>query len=238
MKTFSTISMCAVAGAAGALVAVLLAPAPAIALNPLPTDLGPADALILAGKSGSMSVRNESGRMAWADGASSRAYAVGCVHIDRVMKGLLASERYASERAKFDEEARGQGEEFERKGKELHDKYPDPKPADPNFEEARSAFMMLQSEYEKWMQQIQRIQSKHMAEQVERAYRDVVAATEVVAARGGVDLVYRFMPPEREFGSLELSDAMLQVQVRPFLRLPAGIDLTDEVVKELALPAE
>ncbi len=238
MKSLSTRALCVLAGVTGAMAALLMAPTPAIATRALPADLGPADAMILSGKAGTISLRNEGGRVAWADAASARAYAIGCVHIDRVMKGLLASERYTSEREKFDDEAKSQGEEFERRGKELHDKFPDPKPSDPNFEEAKSAFLTLQAEYEKWMQAMQRIQSKHMAEQIERAYRDVVAATDVVAARGGVDLVYRFMPPEREFGSVDLGDAMMQVQARPFIKIPAGIDLTDEVLKELALPAD
>ncbi len=238
MKPIRTFGLCLVAGAAGAVTTQFFSASPAIATRSLPADLGPADALLLSGKDGQLAVRNAAGRISWSDAATARAYAVGCVHIDRIMKGLLASERYSSERQKFDDEARGQGEEFEKRSKDLQDKYPDPKPADPNFEDARKAFLTLQGEYEQWMGQIQRIQSKHMAEQVEKAYRDVVAATEVVAQRGGVDLVYRFMPPEREFGSQELADAMLQVQARPFLKYPAGIDLTDEVAKELALPAE
>ncbi len=226
------------AGVAGALATELISPRAAVAVRALPADLGPADALILSGKEGTMSLRNESGRVAWADAATARSYAVGCVHIDKIMKGLLGSERYSAERKKFDDEAQSQGEEFEKKSKDLQSTYPDPKPGDPNFEDARKAFLTLQAEYEQWMREIQRIQSKHMAEQVEKAYRDVIAATEVVAQRGGVDLVYRFMPPDREFGSQELADAMLQVQARPFLKYPAGIDLTDEVAKELALPAE
>ncbi|MSR29086.1 MAG: OmpH family outer membrane protein [Phycisphaerales bacterium] len=237
-RQLPTMILCILAGVAGAIATHLLSGERAVAKEVLRVDLGPADALLLSGKDGPMTIRNEAGRIAWGDAAASRAYAIGCIHIDRIMKGLLASERYAFERQKFDEEARGQGEEFEKRSKELQDKFPDPKPGDPNFDEARTGFLALQVEYEKWMAQIQRIQSKHMAEQVEKAYRDLVAATEVVAARGGVDLVYRFMPADRDFGSQELADAMVQVQARPFLKYPSGIDLTDEVMKELALPRE
>lgn len=238
MRQICTTIVCSmIAGAVGALATLSFSGSPANATRILPSDLGPADALILTGKDSTLTVSNQGGRVGWSDSPNARAYSVGCVHTDRVMKGILSSERFTSERQKFDDEARLQGGEFEQRSKTLQEKYPDVKPGDATFDQARQEFAALQGEYEKWFAALQKIQSKHMAEQVEQAYRELATALEIVADRKQVDFVYRFVPADRAFGSVELSDAMMQVQSRPFLRYPAAIDLTEDLVKELGLPS-
>ncbi len=225
-----------VAGMAGAFFALSLSGAPAVATRMLPSDLGPADALILSGKDGVVTLTNQGGRMAWAESPTARAYSVGCLFIDPIMKGILSGDRFSEDRKKFDEEAKTQGMEFERRSKALQEKYPGMKPDDPNIEGARREFKVLQGEYEKWLAALQKIQSKHMAEQVQKAYSELLAAVDIVAERRKIDFVYRFIPPERPFEAFDLSDAMMQVQARPFLRYPAATDITEDVVKELGLP--
>lgn len=236
-STMTVVIVALIGGVAGSLATQVFSGTPAAAVRTLPADLGPADGLILAGKDGALTARNEGMRISWGENPGSRAYSVGCVHIDKIMKALLASERFAADRQKFDEEARSQGEEFEKRSKDLQAKYPEAKPTDPNFEEAKKEFVVLQSEYERWLASIQKIQSKHMAEQIEKAYRDLSDALEIVADRKSIDFVYRFVPPSNPFGSTDLADAMMQVQARPFLRYPASTDITEDVVKELGLPA-
>ena len=239
MRNLCTTVVCSMlAGGIGAVATLSLSGSPANATRILPIDVGPADALILSGKDSPLTVRNQGGRIGWSESPSARAYSVACVHTDRVMKGILSSERFAGERQKFDDEARVQGGEFEQRSKTLQEKYPDVKPGDATFDQARHEFATLQGEYEKWFATLQKIQSKHMAEQVERAYRELTEALNVVSERKQVDFVYRFTPPERAFDSVELSDAMMQVQARPFLRYPAAIDITEDVVKELGLPSQ
>ncbi|MSR69347.1 MAG: hypothetical protein EXS17_03260 [Phycisphaerales bacterium] len=239
MRQICTTVICSmIAGVVGAIATLSLSGSPANATRIWPSDLGPADALILTGKDAALTVTNQSGRMAWSDSPSARAYSVGCVHTDRVMKGILSSERFTVERQKFDDEARSQGEEFEQRSKTLQDRYPAVKPGDSTFEQAKQEFALLQGEYEKWFATLQKIQSKHMAEQVEMAYRELTAALDVVAERKQVDFVYRFIPPERAFDSVELSDAMMQVQLRQFLRYPAAVDLTEDLVKEIGITSQ
>lgn len=238
MKPFANASILAVAlvaGAAGSLATLVISGSPASAVRIAPSDLGPADALILSGKDGALTLRNEGMRLSWGEGPTSRAFSAGCVQIDKLMTALLSSERFAEERKRFDEEAQSQGEEFEKRSRDLKSKYPDAKPTDPNFEDAKREFVQLQSEYEQWLASIQQIQAKHMAEQVEKAYRDLAAAVDVIADRKSIDFVYRFVPPENPFNSVDLAGAMMQVQARPFLRFPASVDITDDVLKELAL---
>lgn len=226
-----------IAGMTGAFVALSISGTPAVATHVLAADLGPAEALILSAKEGdALTLTNQQGRISWSDSATARSYSVACVCVDRLMKGILSSDRYITDRTKFEEEALSQREEFDRRNKELQTRYPGIKPDDAQFEEAKRAFVALQSEYEKWFTSVQKIQSKHMAEQVEKAYRELLVALDVVAERKKIDLVYRFLPQDRPFESVELADAMMQVQSRPFLRYPTAIDITDEVFKELGTP--
>lgn len=230
-----------IAGMTGAFIALSISGTPAVATHLLATDLGPAEALILSAKAGDpltgpLTLTNQGGRISWSDSATARAYSVACVCVDRLMKGILSSDRFMNERKKFDEEALSQREEFDRRNKELQTRYPGIKPDDAQFEEAKRAFVALQSEYEQWFASVQRIQSKHMAEQVEKAYRELLVALDVVAERKKIDFVYRFIPHDRPFEAVELADAMMQVQARPFLRYPAATDITDEIFKEMGMP--
>jgi len=94
------------AGMLGAFLALSVSGTPAVAMRMLPSDLGPADALILSGKGGNVTVTNQEGRLAWSDSPSSRAYSVACVYIDPILKGILSGDRFSNDRSKFDEEAK------------------------------------------------------------------------------------------------------------------------------------
>ena len=74
-----------------------------------------------------------------------------------------------------------------------------------------------------------------VADQVEKAYRELTTAVDVVCDRRKIDLVYRFIPSITPFESQDLGNAMIQVQARTFLRAPESIDLTADVMKELNL---
>jgi hypothetical protein len=73
------------------------------------------------------------------------------------------------------------------------------------------------------------------AEQLERSYRDLIEAVEVVADKAQIDVVYRYIPTSEPFMNSSVEQAMLQIQMRPFLRYPDSIDLTTKVLEELDL---
>ena len=93
-------------------------------------------------------------------------------------------------------------------------------------------------EVEGWRKEIGEKLSKLQAEQIEKAYREMTAAVDVVADRAKVDIVLRFVPTAQAFESNTPADAMLSVQVRTFLHYPEAIDLTPELLKELSLKDE
>jgi Skp family chaperone for outer membrane proteins len=228
--------------ALGALAAAVLlrAPAPqATATSPrLPADLGPADALILAGKDANLQLRSADGRLAFGDHPTARAWSIGAVNSDKVMKLLLRSERFADEQRRLEESVKGKEEEFRKRFGELEAKYKDVDPKGPDGERRRAEAEAFFREVEDWRRDTGARLSRLQSEQVERAYREMTAAVDVIADRSKVDLVFRFIPTAQPFESESPAEAMLAVQARTFLRYPEAVDLTVDVLRELSLKDE
>ena len=93
----------------------------------------------------------------------------------------------------------------------------------------------LMQEYQQFAQMAQGRMAQLQAEQLERSYRDLIEAVEVVADKAEIDLVYRYIPTSEPFMNSTVEQAMLQIQMRPFLRYPDSIDLTAKVLEELDL---
>ena len=71
--------------------------------------------------------------------------------------------------------------------------------------------------------------------------KDVIttaAAVDVVAERRNIDLVYRFVPTEREFEALTPDVAEKEVFLRAALRYPEDLDITNDILEELSLELE
>ena len=239
MRTAERIALwSALAASAAAL--FLRAPASqAVATAPrLPADLGPADAVILSGKDSNLQLRNADGHLAFGDQPTARAWAVGAVNSDKVMKLLLKSERFEEERKRLEETAKGKDEEFRKRYSELETKYKDLDPQSPGFEQGRGEVEAFFKEVEGWRKEVTERLGRLQAEQIEKAYREMAAGVDVVAERGKVDVVFRFVPTAQDFNTQTPADAMLAVQVRTFLRYPEAVDLTLELLKELSLKDE
>ncbi len=212
-------------------------PASALAA-PAPADLGPADALILTGKESNLTLKNADGRIGFGDQATAKVWAMGAVNSDKLMKLLLKSERFEEERKRLEETAKGKDEDFRKRYSELESKYKEMDPKSPDFETGRKEVETFFHEVEAWRKEISTKLQKLQAEQMEKAYREMTSAVDVVAERQKVDVVLRFVPTSQAFDSTSPADAMLQVQVRTFLRYPETIDLTPELMKELSLKDE
>ena len=88
---------CAACGVIGGIVGAMLALSvrPAVAQQDrAPVELGPADALLLAAPRGAatdappLTLRNGLGRLSWGSEPGSRAFSIGLVHVDRILKGI------------------------------------------------------------------------------------------------------------------------------------------------------
>jgi hypothetical protein len=66
----------------------------------------------------------------------------------------------------------------------------------------------------------------------------VIAAVDVVADRLGIDVVFRFIPTANDFQSFNSGQAYVSVRARIALKYPEALDITDEILEELALDVE
>lgn len=224
--------------------------------NRFATDLGPADALILTGKEKSLTLRNGEGRLQWGDQATAKAWSIGAVHSDKIMKALLKSDRLMEQRKSLEEEAKSKDEDFRKRYKDLETKFKDVDPKSPGAEDARKEMNAFFKDYNEWRSTIGHRFAKMEADQIEKAYRDLTSAVDLVADRQKIDLVLRFVPTAAKFETPSAKESsggeddeedtasnpvpmiMDQIRARTFLHYPEAIDLTAEVMKELGLKDE
>ena len=199
-------------------------------------DLGPADALILNGGEGkdALRVAAQDGRIGWGDRATNRAWSIGAVDIDRIMKKLLDGASYVEKRDALREKIEKAEADFQRRAEEIQQKFPIPADGMPPAE-GQQAFQVLDQEYRQFGQGAMGERDKLTAEQFESAYRELVSAVEAVADKESIDLVFRFQPTADPFESKAGPEAVDRIRARTFLKYPAQVDITAEVMKVLNL---
>jgi Skp family chaperone for outer membrane proteins len=213
-------------GALATLAAIVAFNAPAHTSTLAPAAPLPGDGLALAGKT------------------------LGAVDSDKLMKLLLKSDRLAEERRGLEDEARKKEEEFAKRLRELRDKYKDVEGATPERQKDAESY---QNDYRDWRNEMTKKFATMQSAHIEKSYRELVAAVDVIAERQKVDIVIKFVPvagklidAEDAAASPDSPDApmdmlmktMDQVRARTLLHYPDSIDITAEVMKELNLKQE
>ncbi|MEE8153618.1 MAG: OmpH family outer membrane protein [Phycisphaerales bacterium] len=205
---------------------------------PVEDELGPAATLTLTDEDEPLVLRSTAGRLAWADNAYARAYSVAFMAPGKAMEPLLKADQFVEERQELDDELRTNGQEFERRINAYQQQNADITPDDPRAAEVQQTFQAMLAEYEQWRAAANVRMGQLTAGQVERAYRDMVAAVEVVAERKGIDIVYRFIATAQEFGAVNPPQAYLATRQRLALVYPDALDITDAVLEELSVETE
>ena len=203
---------------------------------PLPQDLGPADALVLSGKS-DLRVTNVDGRISWSDQPSSRAYSIGTVHVVRILGALLQSDKFSSEKSELGSARQKKGEEFEARYKSMLEKAKGIDKDSPDFPAVRAEFEDFQKEYSAWNAQSDKEFDEMYTRHYQTAYADLREAVEVVSDRRKIDLVMRFVPASDKIASGEEASIAQQLMARTFLRSPDSIDITEDILTEMNLQA-
>jgi len=225
--------------AAALVVALRGSPTPvAVGAGSWMTDLGPADAVLFTTEAGkdALRVAAKDGRIAWGDRATNRAWSVAAVDVDRVMKKLLDAPSYLDKRNEMKDKLEKGEADFEKRAKEIEEKFPIPPGGQPPIE-GQQAFQKLQQEYRAFREGIAGEGEKLNAEQFENAYRELVVAVEAVSEKESIDLVFRFAPTADAFEAKGAGEAAEKVRARTFLKYPAQVDITTEVMKALNLAA-
>lgn len=200
--------------------------------------LGPTDSLTLMEGDDKLVLRNRSGRLAWDDTDFASAHSVAFVHVGKAVGPLLEAEHYRDEYEQLQDEIREMDDEITQRLTEFMEENREVQPDDPNAEQLQRTYQELLQERERWRQEGTMRLGKLAAEQIESAYRDFVAAVEVVADRRGIDIVYRFIPTGEEFDSQSPPQAYTSIRARIAVKYPEALDITDEVLDELDVEVE
>jgi hypothetical protein len=203
------------------------------------THLGPAGTLTLAGAQDDLLVlRNTNGRLAWSDTDYARSFSVAFVHVGQAMGPLLEADEYVEEYQELDAELRGRDEEVGERIDAFRKEHQDITPDDPEMAQVQQTFQAMLQQREQIRVAAARRLGQLAADHIERAYRDLVAAVEVVAARRNIDIVYRFIPTGNDFNAANPPQSYTGVRARVVLKYPEELDITDEVMEELALEVQ
>ncbi len=201
--------------------------------------LGPAGTLTLVdAQDDPLVLRNTDGRLAWADSNHARALSMAFVHVGKAIGPLLEAGQYQEEYGVLEAELRERDEELAEAMFAFREEHKDVQPDDPDAAEVQQAFQAMRLQREQLRLQGTRRLGALAAEHIERAYRDLIAAVEVVAGQRGIDLIYRFIPTDNEFKAISPPQAYTSIRARIALKYPPGLDITDEVMEELALEVE
>jgi Skp family chaperone for outer membrane proteins len=202
--------------------------------------LGPVESLTLAGDDGGKDIvlRNRKARLAWADDDYGAAYTVGFVHIGKVLNKLMQAEKLSDERqvladelSKTDQEHRSELEALRKKAEAMDQDSADFKAL---MEEGNKRFQA----YQEWLREAGRRTGKLQAEHLERSYRELVSAVEIVGDRKGIDMIFRFIPTSEAFESADPEGALNSIRFRTVVKYPEALDITADVLEELSLPLD
>ncbi len=200
--------------------------------------LGPIDSITLAGSDGDITVKNSDERISWGEEKTSKVWSVGFMETGKALEQLMKADHFVEVRDELDEEleeglkaARETLDEIRERGRSLE-------PDDPEGPALRQEWESAYRNFEQIQQASIKKRGELAAEQMEESYNEVLEAVNVVSDRLNIDMVLRFIPPDSEFEGNSPDAAIMQIRLRTALRLPEGIDITDEVLSELGLEVE
>lgn len=200
--------------------------------------LGPVDSITLAGSTGDITVKNTDERVSWGEEKTSRLWSIGFMETGKALEQLMKADHFVEVRDDLDEEleeeldaARGKLDDIRERGQDLEQD-------DPEIPALRQEWDNAYRKFEQVQQAAIKLRGELAAEQMEESYNEVLEAVNVVSDRLNIDMVLRFIPPDSEFEGNSPDAAIMQIRLRTALRLPEGIDITDEVLSELGLEVE
>jgi Skp family chaperone for outer membrane proteins len=197
--------------------------------------LGPADAVVLAGSDGDLTVKNSDGRMSWGDKKTSTVWSVGFMETGKALSQLLQADHYMEAREELNAELAQSIVETRNALEAVKVQAQSLEPDDPNTGALRQKWEQLYDEFQKLQQLAADARAALLADQMQESYAEIIEAVNVVSERAQVDMVLRFIPPDGEFEQGNPDSTIMQIRLRSALRLPEGLDITDEVLAELGL---
>ena len=202
--------------------------------------LGPAEAVKLVDGDKEVEVRAKDGRIAWSradspGGEFRQTYTVAFVDISKALNPLMESAAFTEERTALTTELEAKEKDYRDRLDAFGEQLRNAEREDPAAQEKMKEAQALYEEYMAWGKEaISRRNTMDVA-QLQKAYKDLVSAVDVVAQKLGVDIVLRFIPTENEFKAVDAEGALTEIRLRSAVKYPTGLDITSEVLEELSL---
>lgn len=197
--------------------------------------LGPADAVKLVDGSREVEVKAKDGRITYGTGDFKQTYSVAFVDISSALNPLMESNAFTEERKTLTDELEAKEEEYQQRlnafGEEIQGKDRN----DPNVQETIRQAQALYEEYMTWGREAIERRNALDVQQLQKAYKELVSAVHVVSQKLGIDVVLRFIPTDNDFRAMDAEGALTEIRLRTAVKYPTGLDITAEVLEELAL---
>ncbi len=199
--------------------------------------LGPIDSITLAGEK-DLTIQNIDGHIAWGDEKTNRVWSIGFMETGKALSQLLQADHFLDARDELNEELKAQitdGRELMESLREEGNSIDSESPDAPAF---RKRWEGAYGEFQKLQKLVAETRAALMAKQMQSAYNEIIEAVNVVSERKSIDIVLRFIPPDGDFGMATPDAVIMQIRLRTAMRLPEGIDITEDVLTELGLDAQ
>jgi Skp family chaperone for outer membrane proteins len=200
--------------------------------------LGPVESLTIQGDKEELTISNSGGRISWDEHGTSTVWSVGFMEVSKALSQLMQASHFNDERESLDEQFRDTLSSARKLLDELRDESQGFQPDDPSIPKIRQRWDRAYAEFQRVQKLATETMAGLLAEQMESSYSEIVEAVNVVAERLKIDMVLRFIPPDGEFKTENPDSMMAQIRLRTALRVPDGIDITDEVLAELGLDSQ
>jgi Skp family chaperone for outer membrane proteins len=197
--------------------------------------LGPAEAVKLVDGEKEVEVKAKDGRVAWGSGDFRQTYSVGFVDISKALNPLMEQTAYADERKSLGEELEAKEKEYREQIDAYGEQYQGMEKDDPAAQELYKKAQALYEEYMEWGKTAVERRNALDVQQLQKAYKELVSAVDVVSQKLGVDIVLRFIPTENDFRAQDAEGALTEIRLRTAVKYPAGLDITSEVLEEMSL---
>jgi Skp family chaperone for outer membrane proteins len=198
-------------------------------------DLGPADSLKLSDGDKELVLRNKKSRLSWGEGEFRQTYTIAFIDISKVLNPLMDAAALKEDREKLDKELQGTETDYKSKldafGEEIKNLDRQSPEGQAKLAEARKVYQ----EYMEWGQKSMEQRNKLHAQQLEKSYKELVSAVDVVSEKLGVDIVLRFIPTEKDFTAEDPESALTEIRLRTAVKYPNALDITSEVMEELSI---
>jgi len=201
------------------------------------TKLGPLESITLSGDK-DLTIKNVDDHLSWGDNKTNTVWSIGFMETGKALSQLLQADHFLDARDELNEELKDQIEDARELMESLQEEGQAMDPDSPDAPAFRQRWESAYGEFQKMQQLVAEARSTLMAEQMQEAYNEILEAVNVVSQRRNIDVVLRFIPPDGEFEQTTPDATILQIRLRTALRLPKGIDITDDVLSELGLAVE